>query len=53
MSEPGFGEGCMFGGVKNLGKGWVCELVVVGVCVCSLVGCDDGLVEVGGDDACV
>ena len=53
MSEPGFGEGCIFGGLKDLGKVWVGQLVVVGVCGCSLVGCDYGLVEVGGDDACV
>ena len=43
----------MFGVVEDLGKVWVGQLEVVGVCYRSLVGCDYGMVEVGGDDACV
>ena len=53
VSEPGFDKGCMFGGLKDLGEVWVCELASVGKCGCSSVGCDYGEVEMGGDDACV
>ena len=43
----------MFGVVEDLGKVWVGQLEVVGVCGCSLVGYDYGIVEVDGDDAYV
>ena len=43
----------MFGVLKDLGEVWFCEFVGFGKCGCVLVGCFYGLVEVGGDDACV
>ena len=51
VSEPGFSEGCMFGVLNYIGKVKVCQLVVVGEYGFGLVGCDYGVVEVGGDDA--
>ena len=41
----------MSGVIKDLGKFGVGKLVVVDVCGCSSVSFDNGLVEVGGDDA--
>ena len=53
MSEPGCDKGCMFAVVEDLGKVWVGQLEVVGICGSGLVGCDYGLVEVGGNYASV
>ena len=43
----------MVGVLEDLGEGWFCEFVGLGKSGCVLIGCYYGLVEVGGDDACV
>ena len=50
---PGLEEGCMFCFVEFLCNFWVGEVVFLGECSGVLVGCGDGFVKVGGDDACV
>ena len=53
MGAPSPEEGCMFGVVEDLGDIRVGETVGLGKSGGVLVGCGDGFVEVGGDDACV
>ena len=53
VSEPGCNEWGVFDGVEDLGEVWVGQFEVFGVCDCSLVGCDYGMVEVVGDAVCV
>ena len=53
VGAPGLNEGFMFGVLEDLGEVWFCEFVGFGKSGCVLVGCYYGLVEVGGDDACV
>ena len=50
---PGLEEGCMVGFVEFFCDLWIGEVVGLGECSGVLVGCGDGFVKVGGDDACV
>ena len=50
---PGLEEGGVFCFVEFLSNFEVGEVVFLGECSGVLVGCGDGFVKVGGDDACV
>ena len=53
VDVPGLEEGRMICVVEFRCNLWVGEVVFLGECSGVLVGCGDGFVKVGGDDACV